>query len=206
MYYFDPIYGMVPTPAYVAIQIPVCAKPPFHPTTKELKTNIQKAVDALVWLQTCKKKQTNDTEKMITRRAPKKFPRPQETLENIIKRWKQEKKIRRKFWRVTKVKPNEWLAVKMMVNLILAQNPNYRCLPAVGTRWAFVLEGLVTVANRYRMSDRKLRNLTKIALGYRRSHTEDTIDKPKDIYRFFGFDEAIGKKLLFSAVKERFEK
>lgn len=131
-------------------------------------------------------------------------PKPTETLNKLAKRWKREKASGRKFWRITKLKSNERQAVEEMVKLTIRQS-SYNCSPPIGFKWSFPLDTVTYVAERYKMSDRKLRNLTKVALGYRRSHTEDTIDRPKDVYRFYGFEEARAKRLVFPSLRKLFK-
>lgn len=213
MYAFDPIYGMIPVPTGqpvvpVYCPQPICAVPlaasaygqtkgmvpPYGLCIKDLtpvtKQDITKAVNTLVWMSKQKK-----TKRIV---GP---PKPIESVEKIVERWIKEKKTKRKFWRSANIKKHERCAVREMVRLMLERYPGIRLKPAVGRRWSYFLQGLMQVAQRFNISDRKLRNLTKVALGYRRSHTEDTIDKPKDVYRFYGFDEAKSKDLFFEPME-----
>jgi hypothetical protein len=187
------------------------------------QSDLQKAIGGLMWLKTHKTHKTHKTQ--ISKDTNKhdgengendkgrdsqtrltRLPRPArepEELSRIIGRWKSEKMMKRKFWRTTPVKPNEWRAVRTMIRSVLERYPDYRQLPPFGTRWTFYLSGLLETCQRFHVSQRKLRNLTKIALGYRRSHTEDCIDQPQNVYRFYGFEEARAKRLVFTDVRKQ---
>ena len=213
MYAFHPIYGIVPVPQvqpFVPVHcpqqidtVPLAASTYGHPERMGAsygvcindlapsvpKKDIAKAVNNLV-----KMSKATKSKRVI---GP---PKPIETVETIMKRWIKEKQTKTKFWRRITIKKNQWYAVREMVRLMSVRYPGRKLVPAVGTRWPYILQGLMQVAQRFNMSARKLRNLTKVALGYRRSTTEETIDKPKDIYRFYGFDEAQAKKIVFESL------
>ena len=208
-----PVYHSVPP-----VPQPNRVKHPSPPPSPDL----QKAIDGLMWLKTHKTHkthQTHNTQKSkYTNRhnqengheygheghdsQTKRPAREPEKLHKILTRWKTEKLMKRKFWRTTPVKPNEWRAVRTMIRSVLQRYPNYRQLPDFGSKWTFYLSGLIETCQRFHISQRKLRTLTKIALGYRRSHTEDCIDQPQNVYRYYGFEEARAKRLVFPSVRK----